>query len=162
VDKRKTTEYGFIHHTVTPRMAADHYYEKGGVIETITRLHVARGFSTIGYTYVVTGEGNILPGRDESMVGAHCLNHNYNSIGISCCGSFVKGGDIMVATDPQYTALLDIVTRMVRKYKIPISHILGHRDGQATECPGQIYDLLPAIRNSVSARLLMPESAPVV
>lgn len=158
---RHTTTQIYIHHTVTPRMAADKFYS-GDVIKRITALHVARSFSTIGYHFVVTGEGKVLRGRDERMIGAHTLNHNSCSIGISCCGSFVRGGDIMVATDPQYTALCDIVAFMVRRYNIRLNDILGHRDGQATECPGQIYDLLPAIRNSVAARLLMPESAPVV
>jgi len=160
---RSFTENIYIHHTVTPRSADAPFYN-GDVIKRITALHVARGFATIGYTYVVTGEGKVLAGRDEKAVGAHCLGHNSTSIGISCLGSFVKGGDVLSPSDPQYTALCDIVAKMAWKYDIPVAHIYGHRDGQATECPGQIYGLLPAIRNSVEARikLFAPESAPIL
>lgn len=157
MELRKKTEAIYIHHTVTPRSENDKFYG-GDVIAKIRQMHKARNFSDIGYHFVISGEGRIMAGRDERMIGAHTLNHNYNSLGVSCLGSFVKNGDIMVATDLQYGSLCDIVAFLCRRYSIPVHNIYGHRDGQATECPGQIYDLLPAIRNSVEIRLRMPES----
>ena len=154
---RKKTDRIYIHHMVTPRLASDKYY-RGDVIKRITAMHKARKppFATIGYHYVVTGEGEVLPGRDEKAIGAHTLGHNSTSLGVACLGSFVKGGDVMLATDAQYSALCYILARLVQRYAIPIHNIYGHRDGQATECPGQIYDLLSAIRNSVELRLRLP------
>lgn len=50
--------------------------------ETITRWHIARGFKTIGYHYVIRRDGTIENGRPLEQVGAHCQNHNKHSIGI--------------------------------------------------------------------------------
>lgn len=48
----------------------------------IDQWHKKRGWKCIGYHYVIRRDGSIERGRPESMVGAHCLNHNQHSIGV--------------------------------------------------------------------------------
>ena len=46
----------------------------------IKKWHLERGFSDIGYHYVIYRDGSINKGRDESKIGAHCTGHNSYSI----------------------------------------------------------------------------------
>ena len=41
----------------------------------IEAWHKQRGFSEIGYHYVIYLDGSVHIGRNESKVGAHCLGH---------------------------------------------------------------------------------------
>ncbi|MDD7726846.1 MAG: N-acetylmuramoyl-L-alanine amidase, partial [Bacteroidales bacterium] len=52
----------------------------------IDRWHKERGWSCIGYHYVVRLDGTIEKGRDLSRAGAHCAGHNANSIGVCYIG----------------------------------------------------------------------------
>ena len=52
---------------------------------TIKKWHLARGFSDIGYHYIIGIEGKINAGRPVSRIGAHVKNGNSDSIGISYC-----------------------------------------------------------------------------
>lgn len=54
-------------------------------VKTIRKWHKARGFSDIGYHFVVTKEG-IKAGRPVAIQGAHCKGHNNNTIGICVTG----------------------------------------------------------------------------
>ena len=50
--------------------------------DDIRRWHKARGFSDIGYHFVINLDGVIEYGRDLKLTGAHCKGHNEASIGI--------------------------------------------------------------------------------
>lgn len=52
----------------------------------IREWHLERGFSDIGYHYVIGLNGEVRPGRPESVVGAHCKGHNTRSIGVCYVG----------------------------------------------------------------------------
>ena len=54
--------------------------------------HRKRGWSGIGYHYVVRRDGTIETGRPEAKVGAHCLNHNKYSIGVCYEGGLDADG----------------------------------------------------------------------
>lgn len=66
-------------------------------VETITKWHTERGWSgpdgisgnedDIGYHFVITKDGAFHEGRDVEEIGAHCIGHNKNSIGICLTGS---------------------------------------------------------------------------
>ena len=60
-------------------------------VQDITKWHLARGFQTIGYHYVIYLDGSVHPGRPESVAGAHAKGHNSNSIGICYVGGMDKG-----------------------------------------------------------------------
>lgn len=60
-------------------------------IADITRGHLARGFVTIGYHYVLikTARGwTVQKGRPDAQVGSHAKNHNTGSIGVACAGNY--------------------------------------------------------------------------
>jgi N-acetylmuramoyl-L-alanine amidase len=56
--------------------------------QLIKQMHIARGWSTIGYHYIIKRDGSIQRGRNPNQTGAHAKSsHNPYSIGIS----FVAG-----------------------------------------------------------------------
>ena len=52
----------------------------------IDHWHRQRGFKKIGYHYVIDLDGTIEVGRDEDEIGAHCVGHNRESLGICYIG----------------------------------------------------------------------------
>lgn len=103
-------------------------------VADITRYHRMRGFETIGYHYLITLNGEIEKGRDESYVGAHCLGHNAQAIGVAYVGGL--GGDGRAAdtrTQAQKRALLELIDDLRRRY--PGASVHGHREFAAKECP---------------------------
>ena len=61
-------------------------------VDTIRQWHLQRGFSDIGYHYVIYRDGSIHTGRYESIIGAHCAGHNANSIGVCYIGGCASDG----------------------------------------------------------------------
>ena len=61
--------------------------------ETIKSWHVeGRGWSDIGYHYIVHLDGSISKGREDSVQGAHVSGHNRDSIGICYIGGVEQDG----------------------------------------------------------------------
>ncbi len=56
-------------------------------IEQMTKDHIARGFETIGYHFLIQPDGTAEVGRPLNMVGAHVEGHNTGSIGICMVGT---------------------------------------------------------------------------
>lgn len=81
---RKITEI-IVHCTATPE-------GRPTTIAELTKWHKQRGFSTIGYHYVVMIDGVVCNGRDVNVIGAHCVNHNSNSIGVCYVGGLDISG----------------------------------------------------------------------
>lgn len=92
--------------------------------EEIRAWHKARGFSNIGYHFVVRRTGKIETGRPISQAGAHALGVNRKSIGICLSGH----GDLCPPTEEQWQALIQLVTELATQFKIPRENILGHRE----------------------------------
>lgn len=53
--------------------------------DEIDRWHKERGWSGIGYHWVIERSGELKEGRKESQTGAHTLGHN-KEIGLCLCG----------------------------------------------------------------------------
>lgn len=103
-------------------------------IKEITDWHKQRGFSTIGYHYVVMLDGSVQKGRDVNVSGAHCTNHNSISIGVCYVGGCDKNMNAKdTRTDAQKRALLDLLKRLRIMY--PSAKIYGHRDFANKACP---------------------------
>lgn len=102
--------------------------------EDIKRMHLQRGFRTIGYHYVIDIDGTIEKGRPESEEGAHCntkgksaLAYNKHSIGICYVGGLDKAGKAKdTRTEAQKKALHKLIGDVCKRYKI--KEIIGHRD----------------------------------
>lgn len=62
-------------------------------VEAIRACHVKeRGFSDIGYNFVIYADGSVHTGRSLDISGAHCVGHNAHSIGISYVGGLDANG----------------------------------------------------------------------
>ena len=102
----------------------------------IDEWHKDRGFNGIGYHYVVRRDGTIEPGRPESVIGAHCVNHNRHSIGVCYEGGLdIRGQPADTRTAEQKAALRQLLEDLHRRY--PRALIVGHCDlNPAKKCPG--------------------------
>lgn len=101
-----------------------------GVAE-IDKWHKARGWSGIGYHYVIRRNGLLEHGRPEEKVGAHVYGQNKHSIGICLVGGLDDEGDVQEGfettfTPEQKTSLLALLAALRAKY--PGADIQGHRD----------------------------------
>ena len=124
-----TPKFLILHHTVTsqmnttPKQILDGAYAKWGVRKE--------------YHYLIGGsQAWRLLGDSEE--GIHCYGHNFESIGVALCGNFVND----TPTYFQLSALSQEIQRL--KSKFPNIQVLGHRDFNATTCPGpNLYKLKP-------------------
>ena len=111
---------------------------------TVHQWHLANGWAGIGYHYLIRKDGTIERGRPRDTVGAHCYGENWHSIGVNIVGNF----EVAMPTDAQLDAAERLVARLCQMYGLrPGSRtIKGHRDFNATACPGQnLYDMLPDV-----------------
>ncbi len=175
---RSAPDYGvveaaFIHHTVN---ANDYTREEApSIVLAICRFHRnSNGWNDIGYNFVVDKFGTIYEGRaggvDQPVVGAQAQGYNAQSTGIANLGDFTSVR--------QTSAALGAIARLIR-WKLPlhgiptfgsttlisaggasnryaagthvrVRRISGHRDVDATSCPGDaLYAQLPALRGLV-------------
>jgi N-acetylmuramoyl-L-alanine amidase len=98
--------------------------------------HKQNGWSDIGYHYIIDLDGTVEKGRDESKIGAHCLNHNTNSIGICYIGGCDKNMQPKdTRTQAQKDALLDLVFLLMQQYKLNINQVHCHNEYANKACP---------------------------
>ena len=108
---------------------------KDYTLDTIRQWHLQRGFSDIGYHYVIHLDGKVEERRDVNIAGAHCSGHNSKSIGICYIGGMTADGKKAkdTRTDKQKTTLKSLLKTMRTLY--PQAKIHGHRDFAAKACP---------------------------
>lgn len=108
---------------------------KDYTVNQIRQWHKQRGFSDIGYHYVVYRDGSIHAGRPESQIGAHCLGHNAHSIGVCYIGGVAKDGKTPkdTRTAAQKASLIKLIKDLRKKY--PNATIHGHREYANKACP---------------------------
>lgn len=103
-------------------------------VEDINRWHKERGWNMIGYHYVVYLDGTIHQGRSEDQIGAHCLKHNTNSIGVVYVGGLDANGKPKdTRTEAQKKGLRKLLTEL--KHKYPKATIHSHKDFAPKACP---------------------------
>ena len=97
--------------------------------------HLARGFRTIGYHYVILLDGTLEKGRPESEIGAHCRGHNADSIGICYIGGLdkVRGVPKDTRTPAQKKTMHRLVNELLARY--PGATVHGHCEFAAKACP---------------------------
>ncbi len=149
---------GFVHHTVN---ANDYTREQvPGILRSIYAYHTeSRGWSDVGYNYLVDRFGRIWEGRyggvDRPVVGAHTLGYNDDAFAMSAIGNFelVRPPQVMIEA---YAALFawklslhGVTATSTRQFvtKRNFQAINGHRDAASTACPGKyLYAMIPEIR----------------
>lgn len=92
--------------------------------DQIDDMHKAKGWSEIGYHYVVRQDGSIEDGRELDAVGAHAKGLNAKSVGICFSGH----GDEADFSEAQYEAGLELTRTLMAKYEVPSERVLGHRE----------------------------------
>jgi len=99
-------------------------------VEEIREWHLDRGWSDIGYHYVIYLDGTVHEGRPVERIGSHCLGHNSDSIGVA----YIGGKDnVDTRTEDQRDALVDLLVYLKTTY--PKARIYGHRDFSEKYCP---------------------------
>lgn len=104
-------------------------------VKDIDDWHKQRGFTKIGYHYVIYLDGTIHMGRKEEEVGAHCLGYNAGSIGVCYIGGLAKDGKTPkdTRTEAQKEAMLALLKKLKARY--PKAGIYGHCNFASKACP---------------------------
>lgn len=126
--KKRNIKEIIVHCSATPE-------GKNYTVDQIKQWHLARGFSDIGYHYIIYLDGSTHQGRQEDAIGAHCTNHNSNSIGVCYIGGVAKDGKTPkdTRTDAQKKSLLTLLKSLKQKY--PKAVIYPHYKFANKACP---------------------------
>ena len=124
---RRVTDQIVVHHTGNPT-------DDDLSAAEIDVSHKARGWTCIGYHYVIRKDGAVELGRPDWAVGAHAYGNNSHTIGVHVCGNF----DEAEPTDEQIESLAMLLANLCADYSLPIDRytIVGHRELMPTACPG--------------------------
>lgn len=118
----------------------------GRTIDDIRRTHKAKGWTDIGYHYVVHEDGSIHAGRPEHKVGAHREHFNATTIGVCVVGN----GDERDFNADQHAALRTLLQALLARHGLTPAAIYGHRESNALvpkqfattkTCPGLRVDM---------------------
>ena len=100
----------------------------------INRWHKARGWSGIGYHYVIKLDGTIEKGRPVEKVGAHAFGYNKRSIGLCYIGGVDEEGNPKDTRTPEQLRAMDVFVAMLKDdYKDATVH--GHNEFSNKACP---------------------------
>ncbi|MDD5115956.1 MAG: N-acetylmuramoyl-L-alanine amidase [Candidatus Omnitrophica bacterium] len=133
----KKWKYIIIHHSAT---------DEGSSL-SFDKAHIFKGWNGIGYHFVVDngskgkndGQIEVSPRWLKQENGAHCKagGMNTRAIGICLVGDFSRDAP----TSRQMDALVYLINRLRKYYRIPVSRIMGHGQvpGASTECPGKNF-----------------------
>lgn len=121
--KRSKTDYLIIHHSASSKAS----------VEDIHNIHLARGWSGIGYHFYITKNGLIYTGRPIDTIGAHTEGVNSQSIGICFEGNFEK--EFM--NNVQLRAGQELIAYIKSLY--PDILVKKHKDFNSTACPGKNF-----------------------
>jgi hypothetical protein len=169
-----------VHHTATQNDDPD----PAATIRSIYYYHaVTQGWGDIGYNFLVDEAGRIYEGRhtfDEpsasppgedsrgyGVTAGHAAGYNSGTVGIALLGTLSNRDATPAARhaleqllaweaerhgiDPQASS---VYVNPVNGTQATFPNIAGHRDVNATECPGgAFYATLPTIRSDVAAML---------
>jgi hypothetical protein len=154
---------------------------------------VTQGWGDIGYNFLVDEAGNVYEGRwsrqyadgeqptgedlsGNGVTGAHASGFNSGTVGIALLGTLTDRAPAAAARDALERFLawnaerhgLDprgssLYTNPVNGTQKTFPNIAGHRDVNATECPGgSLYSALPSIRDRVAALIAGTPPPPIV
>jgi N-acetylmuramoyl-L-alanine amidase len=133
---RKITEI-IVHCTAT---RADWWAGKrtSDKVREIKRWHVQdRGWSDIGYHFLIDRDGTVAKGRDIARDGAHVQGRNVGTIGISLFGGHGSAETDQFGqhfTPQQDAALRNLIADLRKDYgNVPVT---GHNQYAAKACPG--------------------------
>lgn len=122
-------------------------------VESIRKIHInANGWGDIGYHFFIEidekGRGHLKTARDTKYWGAHAGvdKYNENYIGLAVAGNY----SVSSMPEDLYNDMISAICQLFKKYNL--THLKGHKEVKATECPGK-YLSMAKIREDVSKRL---------
>lgn len=168
-----------VHHTASPNSVKD----PAATVRFGYELHVVgRGFTDIGYNFLISPDGEIFEGRrarkygknephlgedgaGNAIIGGHTKGRNAGSCGIALIGNFTKRAPSGAAIE----SLIHLAAWEAQRHKIdPLGsdefiatdstklvfpNIVGHRGIGSTLCPGdRMAGSLPWLRKQVAER----------
>jgi N-acetylmuramoyl-L-alanine amidase len=151
-----------IHHTASANVTDYSLAAAYKVQHWIQDLHMdTNGWIDIGNQLTISRGGYLMEGRSQSLpainngqnvLGAQTANNNSHTIGIEHEGIYVSE-DVPVAL---FDMSVLTCAWLCTKYGLdPHVAIVGHRDYNTTQCPGDVfYARLPELRDRVAAVLL--------
>eukprot|EP00095_Tigriopus_kingsejongensis_P005663 maker-scaffold209_size256900-snap-gene-1.26 protein:Tk05663 transcript:maker-scaffold209_size256900-snap-gene-1.26-mRNA-1 annotation:"peptidoglycan recognition protein" len=127
--------YMFIHHSAGASCSSKS--ECIQEVKGIQNYHMdSNGWSDIGYSFLIGGDGNVYEGRGWNKVGAHTYGFNSVGYGIDFIGTFTSTNPTQAAQD----AYLQLAECGVALGHVAGSFELkGHRQTGSTECPGNTF-----------------------
>lgn len=113
-----------VHHSEGP---------KTQTVRSIQDFHMdGRGWSDVGYNFLVDYRGRAYAGRGWLVIGAHATGHNTSGIGVCVIGR--DGADITAAAERTVRELYDEACRRAGRRLAK----RGHGDLMSTSCPGDV------------------------
>lgn len=107
-------------------------------VDEVRRWHLDRGWSDVGYHYLIDRNGQVVEGRPIERIGAHVKGHNTGTIGISLFGGHgSSAGDKFEDnfTEDQEQSLKRLIVDLTNRFP-DIRKITGHNQYAAKACPG--------------------------
>ncbi|PJJ54133.1 Ig-like domain-containing protein [Mumia flava] len=174
IREKSSPDYGSVRGAVVHHTAGPTSYSKDEVpalIRSFYSYHVkVRGWRDIGYNVLVDKWGRAWEGRwgglSRNVVGAHALNNNSTTFGISVIGDFgpMKASKAVARTVSRVIAWKFSLNRVNPNgtwtyttntgKRVSKPKVVGHRDVGQTACPGStLYKRLPGIRSRVRSRM---------
>ncbi len=171
-----SVKLAFVHHSE----GANGYgaAEVPAILRSIFDYHrYVRGFWDIGYNFAIDAYGRVWEARaggiDKPVIGAHAGGYNAVSTGVVVLGNFMSTSPSAVAlralerllawklslhgvpargrVTVQVNPSDAFYTPFPRGAHVSLPRVAGHRDGDSTDCPGNVlYGQLPAVRSRVA------------
>lgn len=109
---------------------------KDFTVDDIRAWHKARGWSDIGYHYVIYRDGRIMVGRPIGQIGSHVAGHNEKTAGVVYVGGVTADGRTAkdTRTPAQRASLLWLVAELRGLHK-RVRKVSGHNQYAAKACP---------------------------
>lgn len=105
-------------------------------VDQIRSWHKNRGWSDIGYHFVIYRDGSIVEGRDIGLTGAHVRGRNTGTIGACYIGGVERGGKKAkdTRTPQQRKSMIWLTKQLAEMYNL--QRISGHNEHtNAKACP---------------------------
>lgn len=112
-----------------------HHSASGSAVTTVEKIdqwHKDRGWSGIGYHFVIYPDGSANKGRALNKAGAHCKGRNKNSIGICVAGNF----EVEMLRTAQQEGLVALIEELLERYSLDWNNVAWHKEHGRTSCPG--------------------------
>lgn len=154
----RAPDHIIVHHTASPNandMSRSHAF---ALSRQIQRFHMgSNGWDDIGEQLTISRGGIVMEGRTGSLraiarnglvVGAQSLHHNQHTLGIENEGTYVQEQ----VPAKLWRSLIEVCAWLCTVHHLdPATAIVGHRDYNSTDCPGQaLYHRLPRLRTEVA------------